>query len=347
MMKPLIIKTFFVLLVIHCLSSYATDFSKVFKKVDPAVVVIFTQQEMKHSRSNKLHVQHQNGLGSGVLISAEGLILTAAHVVNNADKLTVQLLSGKTYKATILSSIVIADLALIKIDSPPKNLAFIEPSDSDNIDIGEEILVIGAPYGLAHTLTVGHLSGRRLQSDNKLIALELLQTDAAVNQGNSGGPVLDKKGRLIGIISHIASQSGGNEGLGFAVSINMAKRVILNEPPIWFGLDFLPLSNTLAQALNVPRQNGALVQGVAAGSFAEKLGLKGGHIPVIIEGHKTLLGGDIIFEMGGNTIYYTPKGRERIFDYIRSVPVGEKISVTVLRNGKVVTLSAVKPAVEY
>lgn len=322
----------------------ASDLSNVFKRVDPAVVVIQTKESVTLDSKEGVKKINTGGLGSGIIIDKSGLIMTAAHVVDNADQVNVHLADGRDFSATIISTSTMADVALIQLNDPPKDLVFVKPWDSNNVKTGEQVFVIGSPYGLEHTLTVGYLSGRRItDGEDSLMDLEFLQTDAAVNQGNSGGPLFNKDGQLIGIVSHIRTQSGGNEGLGFAASINMAKRLMLDEGPFWFGAQFIPLTEKFTQALNIPYKEALLVQRVAKGSLGDALGLREGSIPVEVKKNTILLGGDAVVEIGGDTIYINRAGRERLFKYIHSIAPGGEISMVVMRDGKKVTLTATVP----
>jgi serine protease Do len=322
----------------------ASDLSNVFQRVDPAVVVIQTKESVTLDSKDGVKKINTGGLGSGIIIDKSGIIMTAAHVVENADQVNIHLVDGRVFSATIISASTLADVALIQINDPPADLTFVEPWDSNKVKTGEKVFVIGSPYGLEHTLTVGYLSGRRItDGEESLMDLEFLQTDAAVNQGNSGGPLFNKDGRLIGIVSHIRTQSGGNEGLGFAASINMAKRLMLDEGPFWFGVQFIPLTEKFTAALNIPYKEALLVQRVAKGSLGEALSLREGGIPIEVKGNPILLGGDVVVEMGGETIFMNRAGRSRLFDYIHSIPSGGEISVTVMREGKKVILTATVP----
>lgn len=326
-------------------SSLATDFTKLYKKVNASVVLIKTNQYVEKVTEKGVVQSQLGGLGSGVLVG-DGIILTAAHVVHIADRINVETLDGKTYAAKTVSSIPMADLALIELIDPSKNLTIAKIGDSDAIDIGAEVFVVGAPYGLSQTLTVGHFSGRRNNDDPKeLIKTEFLQTDAPINRGNSGGPMFNKKGEVIGIVSHIRSSSGGSEGLGFAASINMAKRLFLDNPPVWSGMEFVPMSETLADAINAPFPNGILVQQVAYGSLADSFGIQAGRIPAVITGKKVLLGGDVIIALGGQGVSVTPDGLQRARRYMNSLKEGQLIEMTVYRDGKQVQLTANKPKV--
>lgn len=321
----------------------AANVSKVFKKVDPAVVVITTRESFHIASEKGLKKINNGGLGSGVIISKDGLIMTAAHVIAAADEVTVTLKDGREFIAKVISVSNPADVALIGLVEPPDDLSYVAPHNSDDVEVGEEVFVIGSPYGLAHTLTVGNLSSRRIIDDEKaLMDMEFLQTDAAVNQGNSGGPLFTINGKLIGIVSHIQTISGGNEGLGFAASINMARKLLLEDTPFWLGAQFIPLKDELADAFNVPYNEGLLVQKVAKGSIAEEMGLRAGTIPIGRGEHKLLIGGDIIVEVGGLSIYVNRAGRQRIIDYIASIPPGDDLTLTVIRAGKKLILKAPK-----
>jgi len=337
---------FCLLLVLSIASAqiFARDYSQVFERVDPSVVVINASQTQLLSTSTGTTSSSSAGLGSGVVISSDGHILTAAHVVHNADELVVELVDGSKYSARILSSIVMADLALIQLKDPPDDLAIAELGDSDKVKIGAEVFIIGSPYGLEHTLTSGNISRRRVSFGSLMSSeIEFLQTDAAINKGNSGGPMFDHKGKVIGIVSYIQSQSGGSEGLGFAVSINNAKALLLEESGLWWGLRYIPLKENALRALNVPDfLQGFLIQNVAKNSLASKFGLKAGTIPIIIEGQELLLGGDIVVKIGGQALYKTAKGFERIQKYLNSVSLDGELSMTVYRGGKLLVLQAKK-----
>ncbi len=326
-------------------SVLARDYSDIFAKLDSAVVLIHTSESSNKTTVTGFTRTTDEALGSGVIISPDGLIITAAHVVHSADLVEIELLDGSHFAGSVLSSVVSADLALVQLLDPPENLNHVEPGDSDNIKIGEEVFVIGAPYGLKHTFTAGHLSGRRIKPDEFMLEkLEFLQTDAAINQGNSGGPLFTSSGELIGIVSHIKTEAGGNMGLGFAASTNMAKRLILDQPRLWFGIRYIFLQGEMLSALNAPiSSNALLIQHVAKGSLGDTLGLRAGTIEVEIDGQTMLLGGDIITQVGGDNLYATTKGWQRVKDYFRERQTGEEIKLTVLRSGRLLELSAPKP----
>ena len=323
------------------IDGHAASFAKIFKKVDPSVVVIHTREQVMIEGGAGL-IQTAQGIGSGVVIAKDGLIITAAHVVQVSEKIAVELTDGKKYPAHVVASSAISDVALVKLEKLPDQLSVAKMGDSDKIEIGDEVFVIGAPYGIEHTLTVGYLSGRRMESlmDPQLGMVEFLQTDAAINKGNSGGPLFNNKGEVMGIVSHIKSASGGSEGLGFATSINVARRVLLEEKSVWSGLEIIPIDGELAAALNVAG-GGLLVQRVAPNSLGDFLELRGGTIAVTINNQKILIGGDVLLSLNGIVLNET-EDAVTIRDELLKLPYGARIDVEVLREGKVTKLFTTK-----
>lgn len=319
--------------------SFAHSLHQVFQQVNPTVVVIHTEDKnINHQYASKK--SNKKDVGSGVVISSDGKIMTASHLVHSADTIEVEFLSGERINARVLSSVPHADVALIQLNHLPKKLQVAPLGDSDKVLVGDDIFVVGAPYGYSHTVSKGIVSARYKPGDlnSELKMSELLQTDAAINQGNSGGPMFNEEGEVIAIVSHIISRSGGNEGLGFAVTSNTSKKLLLEDKPVWSGLDGIIISN-LAGILNVPQPAAYLVQHVAQNSIADRMGIQGGSIPTKIYDTQFLLGGDIILEMLGVTIENNPATFKRIRDKLASVNLGDEISVKVLRAGKVISLS--------
>lgn len=328
------------LLLLNGCATHGQDLSRAFEKVDPAVVVITTQAERATLTRQGIETTQEGGLGSGVIIDADGLVMTAAHVVDTADDIVVMLRDGRERPAEVLASSAMADLALIRILDAPDELPSVPLGDSDRARTGEQVFVIGSPYGLTHTMTVGYLSGRRLREGTPFGDIEFLQTDAAINKGNSGGPLLNMKGEVIGIVSHISSQSGGSEGLGFAASANMARRMLLDEPTVWLGASYMLLNDELAAALNAGQSSGMLVQTVTEGSISDKLGLKPGYIPAEIGGAEVLLGGDIITGINGTPVLSTDAGLSQLFRTYRRVKPGDRVTVSIIRRGEALELDA-------
>ncbi len=311
--------------------------SRAFKKVNPSVVKILTVKRADVSNRPKI----KGSLGSGVVISKDGLVLTSAHEVDLADKIMVVFLDNHRTTAKIVASSDQADVSLLKLDSIPKDFEVAELGDSDAVQIGDQIFVIGAPYGIDHTLTVGHISGRRQSRTvcHQLTPFEFLQTDAAINKGNSGGPMFDERGKIVGIVSRILSNSGGSMGIGFAVSINTAKKLLLEQKSFWIGFNAYLLSGELAKAFNVPQEAGLLVQHVAKESPGDILGLKAGSIPTQIGKDRFLIGGDIVLTIQGFPVTNTVGDVCAIQDVIGGFTTETQIELTVLRKGKIITLT--------
>jgi S1-C subfamily serine protease len=313
----------------------------VFDRVSPSVVTVYTSQTEYSIRSSEITAVSVGGIGSGVLISPTR-ILTAAHVVQAANEVIVEFLDGEVMRASVLASRPSHDVALLELETPA-NVAPAEIGDSDVVGVGDQIFVVGAPLGQVFTLTVGYVSARRNSPDmiGGVSTLELIQTDAAINQGNSGGPMFSLDGRVVGIVSHILSQSGGSQGLGFAVSAKAAQEVLQEGNSFWSGLEGKNVSGGLAALLNVPPPGGGiLVQGIADGSFADRLGLRPSVVPARIGEMEILLGGDIILMVQGIGVGPNLENSERILQALASLPAGEEVFVTILRDGEQQVLSA-------
>jgi serine protease Do len=319
----------------------SSSLSQAFRLVDHAVVVVRTSQRVPAGWNGQTAAA--SGIGSGVLVSTDGKVLTAAHVVHAADAVAVEFADGSIARARIVASDPSADVALLEVDQIPAGISPAKLGDSDRSEVGESIFVIGSPLGITHTLTVGHISARRLPGSTAggIVPAELFQTDAAINQGNSGGPMFNFDGEVIGIVSHILSKSGGSEGLGFVVTSNTARRLLLDEHSVWTGLEGYLLTNEIAQAFNVPQQAaGLLVQRVAAGSPAERMGLRAGRLPTVIGDVRLLVGGDIVLAVEGIGLG-TPEAYEAIRRcLIERRTAQQEIRVTVLRGGETIELAA-------
>src|SRR5215470_12751700 len=242
----------------------------VFRSVQPAVVIVRTEQ-VGLAPFPQQGLVSSDGLGSGVLISSDK-VLTAAHLVQSADKTVVEFSQGEDIPARVIGCSSSADVALLQLERTPANYVAAKLADSDQVAVGDEIFVVGAPYGISNTLTAGHVSARRPLKDKSEDAIELLQTDAAVNSGNSGSPMFNMNGEIVGIVTNIMSRSGGSEGLAFAATSNTARRFLLEQKSFWTGIEGRRVDGNLARALNLPQLAGVLVQRVAEGSIASRCG---------------------------------------------------------------------------
>ena len=307
----------------------ANSLAEVFNKVKGSVVVIRTTE------------RDSSGLGSGVLVSPEGRVLTAAHVVQVAETIFVEIPGGETLGAKVVASEPSADLAMLQLERPPDRPTVAVLGDSDAVQVGDEVFVVGAPLGMTHSLTFGHISGRRVVNDlfGGFEPAELFQTDAAINVGNSGGPMFDNEGHVIGIVSHLLSGSGSG-GLGFVATSAMAKKLLIERRGTWSGLEGYMLSGTMARVFQLPQARGILVQRVASQSPAAKLGIVAGTEKATIGEESFLVGGDVILTVMGISIA-DADGAPRIRDALAARKPGEPVSVIVLRGGKRLELQGV------
>ena len=275
----------------------------VFEKAHPAVVNIASTTL---SMNFWMEVIPRQGQGSGFIIDRRGYILTNNHVVAKAQKLTVTTAKGNKIDATLVGRDPRTDLAVIRIPQGDVE-AVATLGDSDNLRPGRKAIAIGNPFGLSHTLTTGIISAlhRSIRTEDGNEIEDLIQTDAAINPGNSGGPLLDSNGDVIGINTAIFSLSGGYQGIGFAIPINLAKRVaeqLITSGKVarpWLGISGLSLNPSLADGLGLSVSQGVLVVQVVRGGPAHQAGLRGGDREVLVRGIRLFLGGDIITDING------------------------------------------------
>jgi S1-C subfamily serine protease len=312
--------------------------SEVYKRVKGSVVVVQTQQREVDpvARVNLVSV---GGLGSGVLISEDGKVMTAAHVVQTADAITIKTISGESIPARVVASEPSADVALLQLQRLPTVAQVASLGDSDSVQVGDPVFVVGAPFGISHSLTAGHVSARREEHSmlGGVTRTELFQTDAAINQGNSGGPMFNHRGEVVGIVSYILSHGGGFEGLGFVVTSNTARRLLLEDPSLWSGLQGFVLEGDLARLFNVPQSTGLMVERVAADSPAGELGLRPGLVKLQVAGAELTAGGDVILEAFGISLA-DERAFEKIRKRMRNLEPGDEWALKVLRGGKIIEL---------
>ena len=318
----------------------ASPLRETFRRVQRSVVVVRTVKETAALLPQQ-GIGSVAGVASGVLISQDGKVLTAAHIVQTADQVAVELADGQRVPARVLASVTSADVALLQLDVVPPGLAPAHLGDSDTVEVGDDVFVVGAPYGLSRTLTVGHISGRQVAPSSlaPMAAREFFLTDAAVNPGNSGSPLFNRQGDVIGIVSSILSRSGGFEGLGVAATATMARRLLLERKPFWSGMEGILIQGDLAGVLNLPQPAGFVVQRVAAGSLGGRLGIRPGAFRISVEGSDLLLGGDIILAVNGMEILADDAALDRLYARISALEPGEKVVTRVLRAGHIIELS--------
>jgi len=278
----------------------------------------------------------QQGQGSGFILTKEGLILTNNHVIGNAQRLEVMLSDKHKYKARVLTTDKDHDLALIKIDAP--NLTPVTLSDSRNLVVGQRVYAIGNPFGLNGTMTRGIISAiRSVRSPNGSPIEDAIQTDAAVNPGNSGGPLLNSRGEVIGVTTMIASNGADqSSGIGFAIPVNTARAILddyakygyIRRPTL--DIVTIPIGPDVAEQIGLPADYGVLIERVLPGGAAEKAGLHGGTQRAYQGNTPVMLGGDLIIAMDGEEIT-SPQDLSAAMNSHRA---GDTVTVTVFRGRK-------------
>lgn len=313
----------------------------VIKQVNPAVVNIATRGHVE-AQQNPLfndpffrrffNVPQQQqerevqSLGSGVIVDADkGLILTNNHVIENADEITVTLMDGREIDAKVIGADEKTDIAVVQIEAD--NLSAIELGDSDNLQVGDFVIAIGNPFGFSHTVTSGIVSALGRSGLNRENYENFIQTDASINPGNSGGALVNLRGELVGINTAIISRSGGNIGIGFAIPISMAQKVmsqIIEYGEVQrgvLGVYIREVTPDMATAMGIDIDVGALIVRVTQGSAAEKAGVKVGDVVIALNGEAIKSGADLRNRIG-------------------LLRVGEEIKLTLLRDGDKMTVDA-------
>jgi serine protease Do len=311
-----------------------------FRNVTPSVVVIRARgQEVTRAGQQRF-----TETGSGVLISPDGKIMTAAHVVHSMDEINVEFLGGDTIPAKVIASEPAADLSLLQLERVPPGAHPAVMADSDKVQVGDAVMIVGAPYGLSYSLSTGIISARWAPNTvyRTMPLAEFFQTTATINTGNSGGPMFSMNGEVIGIVSHNISKSGGSEGLGFVVTLNTAKQLLLEKTSFWSGLEGQFLPDDMADLLNLPpNATGYVVKGVAKGSPADSVGIRGGTKVAVIDGQEWVLGGDILLEVDG--LMVKPANMPEIRERMSRLRTGDALRAKILRAGRVVELTGKAP----
>ncbi len=313
---------------------------EVYKAIAPGVAFINTtsyQQDMWGD------IEEGRGNGSGSVIDTNVYIFTNYHVIEGATKLTVSFGGDKAYPATVVGGDPDTDLAVIKIDPPP-GLTVVPLGDSDKLVVGQKVLAIGNPFGLDRTLTTGVISGlqRPIRSKpmpgapNGRPIDAAIQTDASINPGNSGGPLLDKYGKMIGINSQILGPSGGSVGVGFAIPVSIAKRVIpqllqygeVMRPKL--GANLISVESLISQGYRLPVQSGLIIRNVVPGSTASNAGLRG----LSQDSTGSVALGDVITSIDGEKM----NDLDDLYRFLDKRQIGDTVRIELIRDGKSTTL---------
>jgi serine protease DegQ len=275
------------------------------KRAMPAVVNVYTSKEVRarypllddpmyrryFPDADRPHAQRQNSLGSGVIVSTEGYVITNHHVIQGADDIQLVLSDGRTIAAHVRGTDPESDIAVLKADG--ENLPAITFGHAEDLQVGDVVLAIGNSYGFGNTVTAGIVSalGRNYLGINRFE--DFIQTDAAINPGNSGGALIDTAGNLVGINSMIYSESGGSNGIGFSIPVSLARTVfeqIVRDGEVtrgWFGIDPQPLTPELARTLELARAEGVLIRSMQRGGPAEQAGIRARDVVVEVSGKPT------------------------------------------------------------
>jgi 2-alkenal reductase len=317
----------------------------IYNRVNPSVVNI--QVVLPESINNP----GGGALASGFVWDTQGDIVTNNHVINGATRITVTFYDGTTIDAELVGADADSDLAVIKVDPNGLQLQPVSMADSTKVQVGQLAIAIGNPFGLQGTMTAGIVSGlgRLVPTDENAVGPtysipDVIQTDAAVNPGNSGGVLLDDTGAVIGVTQSIDTTSGSSSGVGFAIPAAIVEQVVpelisnghYDHP--YLGISVISLDPDLSTNMNLPaNQRGALVETVTAAGPADKAGIKGSATVVTINGQQTDVGGDVITAYNGQTV----KSSDDLITFMaRSGSVGQKVTLTILRDGKTIQVQA-------
>lgn len=312
---------------------------EVYKAMSPGVAFITsTSTSYQQDFWGGVEEEKGTGTGSGSVIDTRGYIVTNNHVVEGAQKLTVSFGGGKTYPATVVGSDPDTDLAVIKIEAPASELTVIPFGDSDKLAVGQKVLAIGNPFGLDRTLTTGVISGlqRPIRARNNRVIEGAIQTDASINPGNSGGPLLDKYGRMIGINSQILAPAGGSVGVGFAIPISIAKRVVpqliqsgeVRRPSL--GIAPYSVKQAINNGLQLPLDGGVLVVKSQPGGAASSAGLRG----LSRDASGDVILGDVITAINNDKI----DDLDDLYRVLDKYQIGDTVQVKIFRDNRTITI---------
>ena len=332
-------------------SGKALTAEQIYRRDAPGVVQI-TATSVSQSSTDPFNLlpnspQTSQSLGSGFVIDKAGHIVTNYHVIQGAKKVQVSFSGQDEITATVVGKDPSTDVAILKIDAHARALTPLELGNSDAVVVGDSVDAIGNPFGFTRTLTTGVVSAvqRQIEAPNSWPIDHAIQTDAAINHGNSGGPLIDAQGRVIGVTSQISTGSTGQQGsvgIGFAIPINTVRSVAAQiissgkAQHAFLGLDAAPVTPQLAKLFHLPSTTGLLIQDVQAGSGADKAGLKAGKTAVVVQGESYQVGGDMIVAIDGNPV----TTYQQLRDAIASRKPGDKMKLEIYRNGSKQTVTA-------
>jgi S1-C subfamily serine protease len=311
----------------------------IYKRDGPGVVFIKAEVVERVQSPFDLFPQKQRNeaTGAGFVIDKDGHVLTNAHVVHGATTIEVGFGANKTADAKLVGQDTDNDVALLKVETSPKNLRPLRLGDSGKAEVGDAVVAIGNPFGLDRTVTTGIVSAlqRQIQAPNGFRISDVIQTDAAINPGNSGGPLIDAHGNVIGINSQIATAGGGGSiGIGFAVPINTAKRIAADLKKsgkvehAYLGITGLDITRPLSERLNLRTHKGVLIQEVSGP--ANKAGVHGGDVRATIGTREVLLGGDVITEIDGIPI----SSMDQVIAAVDAKKPGDGVELNLLRGSR-------------
>ncbi len=323
----------------------ALSISEIYRRLAPGVVQITATSEVSVPADPFLNpfgaplVQQQKALGSGFVIDKAGHIVTNYHVIEGARSVQVSFSDNESFKAVIVGSDPSTDIAVLRVAASSRALTPLTLGDSDRVQVGDEVVAIGNPFGLARTVTAGIVSAlqRQITAPNQFTIDHVIQTDAAINHGNSGGPLIDAQGEVIGVNAQIDTGNTGeqgNVGIGFAIPSNTVKNVVAQliergrVEHAFLGVDAQVVTPELARIFQLPSAGGVLVEQVEPGSGAAKAGLRGGTTQVTVAGQSYRLGGDIIVAVDGAAV----DSVARLRDLIAERQPGDTIHVTIYRS---------------
>jgi S1-C subfamily serine protease len=308
---------------------------RVYRETSPAVANVLTKATEYDFWMDPVPVE---GAGSGFVIDGKGYILTNFHVVQGAQTIEVVLGDQSHYSAKFIGADQRNDVALLKVEPKGKPLMALSLGDSAALQVGQKVLAIGNPFGFQSTLTTGVVSalGRTVQTSQTTFIDQAIQTDAAINRGNSGGPLINSHGEVIGINSAIYTPSGTTAGIGFAIPINTAKRIahdLITDGRVhqaFLGVETIPINESFAEALGLPAQEGLLVQTTTRGGPAAEAGIRGGDRVAQAGMRRFYVGGDVLTAIDGQKI----ANRVDVDLMLNKKRPGEEVTITLFRGGK-------------